>query len=46
MVAGFPEALTWLWAVDGVRPSVTDGIGVAVSLAGMTIVMSGGRSAA
>ena len=38
-------ALMWLWAVDSVRPSVTDWIGVAVCLVGMTIIMFGPRHA-
>lgn len=32
-------ALAWLWAVDGIRPSVWDVVGVFVSLAGMAIIM-------
>lgn len=36
-------AILWLWAVDGIRPSTTDWIGVAVSLAGMAIIMFGPR---
>ena len=32
-------ALGWLWAVDGVRPSVWDVVGVSVTLAGMAIIM-------
>lgn len=32
-------ALAWLWAVDGIRPSVWDVAGVLVSLAGMGIIM-------
>ncbi len=31
-------ALGWLWSVDGVRPSIWDGVGVAVTLAGMAII--------
>jgi len=31
-------ALAWLWAVDGIRPSIWDGVGVAVTLAGMAII--------
>ncbi|WP_311221532.1 MULTISPECIES: YnfA family protein [unclassified Acidovorax] len=31
-------ALAWLWAVDGIRPSVWDWLGVAVTLAGMAII--------
>ncbi|WP_251863214.1 YnfA family protein [Achromobacter sp. Marseille-Q4962] len=37
-------ALMWLWAVDGVRPLVSDWIGVALSLAGMLVIMSGSRA--
>ena len=38
-------ALMWLMLVDKVRPTTTDWIGVAVSLAGMAIIMFGPRSA-
>jgi len=31
-------ALGWLWAVDGVRPTTWDAVGVAVSLAGMSLI--------
>lgn len=31
-------ALVWLWAVDGVRPSSWDVLGVAVALLGMGII--------
>ncbi len=31
-------ALTWLWAVDGVRPSPWDVVGAAVAIAGMAII--------
>jgi len=31
-------AIGWLWAVDGVRPTVWDVAGVAVTLAGMAII--------
>lgn len=31
-------ALAWLWLVDGVRPSMWDVLGVAVTLAGMAII--------
>ena len=34
-------ALLWLWAVDSIRPTVTDWVGVAVILIGMTIIMFG-----
>ncbi len=36
-------ALIWLWAVDGIRPSITDWLGVTVVLAGMLIIMLGPR---
>jgi small multidrug resistance family-3 protein len=36
-------ALTWLWAVDSVRPTVTDWVGVSVCLVGMAIIMFGPR---
>ena len=32
-------ALIWLWAVDGIRPSTWDYVGVAVALCGMAIIM-------
>ena len=32
-------ALLWLWAVDGVRPSWWDVLGVGVTLAGMVIIL-------
>ena len=38
-------ALMWLWAVDSVRPTVTDWIGVSVCLLGMGIIMFGARQA-
>ena len=38
-------AIVWLMLVDRVRPSITDWVGVAVSLAGMFIIMFGPRSA-
>ena len=31
-------AILWLWAVDGVRPSLWDVTGVAVALLGMSII--------
>lgn len=34
-------ALVWLWAVDRVRPTTTDWIGVGVCLLGMGIIMFG-----
>ncbi len=36
-------ALIWLWAIDGIRPSITDWLGVAVVLVGMLIIMLGPR---
>jgi small multidrug resistance family-3 protein len=38
-------AILWLWAVDGIRPTTTDLLGVAVSLVGMAIIMFGPRQA-
>tara|TARA_R110002049_G_scaffold260988_2_gene437080 strand:- start:242 stop:574 length:333 start_codon:yes stop_codon:yes gene_type:complete len=38
-------ALLWLWAVDSIRPTVTDWVGVGVILIGMTIIMFGQRPA-
>jgi small multidrug resistance family-3 protein len=32
-------ALLWLWTVDGIRPTAWDAAGVAVALAGMSIIM-------
>ncbi|MBB5205392.1 MAG: YnfA family protein [Burkholderiales bacterium] len=37
-------AIVWLMLVDKVRPTTTDWVGVAVSLLGMAIIMSGPRS--
>ena len=34
-------ALMWLWAVDSVRPTVTDFVGVGICLIGMVIIMFG-----
>ncbi|MGY0634856.1 YnfA family protein [Luteimonas sp. A478] len=36
-------ALMWLWAVDAIRPTVTDWVGVGVCLLGMCIIMLGAR---
>jgi len=36
-------AVIWLMLVDNVKPTTTDWIGVAVSLAGMAIIMFGPR---
>ena len=38
-------ALMWLWAVDSVRPTITDWVGVGVCLIGMSIIMFGPRHA-
>lgn len=38
-------AIVWLMLVDKVRPTATDWVGVAVSLAGMFIIMFGPRAA-
>lgn len=32
-------AIVWLWAVDGVKPTVWDMVGASVALAGMAIIM-------
>lgn len=37
-------ALGWLWAVDGIRPSIWDTVGALVSLAGMAIIMFAPRA--
>ena len=34
-------ALMWLWAIDAVRPTVTDWIGVTICLIGVIIIMYG-----
>lgn len=36
-------ALMWLWAVDSLRPTLTDWIGVSVCLLGMGIIIFGAR---
>jgi len=38
-------ALVWLWAVDSVRPTVADWIGVGLCLLGMAVIMLGPRQA-
>ncbi|MHC1697611.1 MAG: YnfA family protein [Geobacteraceae bacterium] len=38
-------AILWLWAVDSIRPTLTDWVGVLVSLLGMAIIIFGSRSA-
>ena len=37
-------AITWLWAVNGIRPSMWDIVGSAVALLGMAIIMFAPRS--
>ncbi|MFM0491519.1 YnfA family protein [Paraburkholderia graminis] len=39
-------ALAWLWAVDGVTPSWTDVLGVALALCGAAVIAMGQRFAA
>ncbi|EGZ45580.1 YnfA family protein [Neisseria wadsworthii] len=34
-------ALVWLWLVDGVRPQLTDWLGVILCLSGMLVIMLG-----
>lgn len=36
-------ALGWLWYIDGIRPTIWDLTGVAVTLVGMCIIMFGPR---
>jgi len=36
-------AIMWLWVVDSVKPTVTDWVGVAVCMLGMTIIMLGAK---
>lgn len=38
-------ALCWLWAVDGIKPSMWDVVGVALTLLGMAIIMFAPRQA-
>lgn len=38
-------ALAWLWAVEAVRPTALDLLGVALCLAGMVVIMLGARQA-
>jgi small multidrug resistance family-3 protein len=38
-------AIVWLWLVDGIRPAVSDWVGLAVILFGMSILMFGPRPA-
>ena len=37
-------ALAWLWWADGVRPTPTDWLGVALCLVGMAVIMWGPRA--
>jgi small multidrug resistance family-3 protein len=37
-------ALGWLWAVDGVRPTLSDLLGVGVILIGMAIILFSSRT--
>ncbi|MBX6393620.1 MAG: YnfA family protein [Burkholderiales bacterium] len=37
-------AILWLWAVDGIRPTVWDVVGSAVALCGMAIIMFAPRA--
>ncbi|MQQ99860.1 YnfA family protein [Glaciimonas soli] len=37
-------AIFWLWRVDGITPRATDLIGVALALAGATVIMLGSRT--
>lgn len=34
-------ALMWLWAVDAIRPTASDWVGIGFCLLGMAIIMSG-----
>lgn len=36
-------ALMWLWAVDSVKPSLTDWIGVGLCFLGMSVILFGPR---
>ena len=36
-------AVFWLWAVNSIRPTVTDWVGVGLCLAGMIVIMFGPR---
>lgn len=38
-------AIFWLWAIDGIRPTLWDMVGATVALAGMAIIMFAPRSA-
>ena len=36
-------ALGWLWWVDGIAPTRTDWIGIALCVVGMAVIVTGGR---
>ena len=36
-------ALVWLWAVDAIRPTVTDVVGAGICIFGMAVIMFGPR---
>lgn len=38
------SALLWLWAIDGIKPSITDYIGVGLALLGAAVIASGNRN--
>lgn len=38
-------AIFWLWAVDAVRPTVTDLVGVGICIIGMLVIMFGAKHA-
>ena len=38
-------AILWLWAVDGIKPSLSDLVGAGVALIGMAIIMFSPRPA-
>lgn len=37
-------ALVWLWLVEGIRPTLADGIGTLLCLTGMIVIMFGAQS--
>ena len=37
-------AVFWLWAIDGIRPSRWDLLGVIITLVGMSVIMFGSRA--
>ncbi|MCS4533472.1 YnfA family protein [Neisseria montereyensis] len=36
-------ALLWLWVVEGIKPQLTDWIGIGLCLSGMAVIMIGAR---